>query len=289
MASERYRITQTADKINELLQTAEFTGLDEQSEPAAGDLLLLRDVTDSVYKKLAYSTLQGLIRALTLTGLEAGSADDIAATDTLLEALAKLQAQLTEIYGYDPDTAVQETRQVNGHALSADVTVTASDIGLGNVTNESKTTMFASPTFTGTPTAPTQTSGDDTTALATTAFVQDAIESVGGTQFYSGSYTGTGVYGSSDPNSIVFSFEPKFVFIKNRTLGGEAYWHFFTNVPNMSATNSSFIYHYGTTGVNTTEVCTYTAATFTLEWYNTSNAMSQLNASGTTYDVIAIG
>lgn len=45
-----------------------------------------------------------------------------------------------------PTTAVT----VNGHPLSANVTVTASDVGLGNVTNESKSTMFTSPTFTGT-------------------------------------------------------------------------------------------------------------------------------------------
>jgi hypothetical protein len=42
---------------------------------------------------------------------------------------------------------------VNGHALSANVTVTASDVSLGNVTNESKATMFTSPAFTGTATA----------------------------------------------------------------------------------------------------------------------------------------
>ena len=47
-------------------------------------------------------------------------------------------------------TAVPDTRMVNGHALSSDVTVTASDVSLGNVTNESKATMFTSPTFTGT-------------------------------------------------------------------------------------------------------------------------------------------
>lgn len=36
-------------------------------------------------------------------------------------------------------------------------TVTATDVGLGNVTNESKATMFTSPTFTGTVTLPTNT------------------------------------------------------------------------------------------------------------------------------------
>lgn len=40
------------------------------------------------------------------------------------------------------------TRTVNAKALSANITITASDVGLGNVTNESKATMFTSPTFT---------------------------------------------------------------------------------------------------------------------------------------------
>ncbi len=54
------------------------------------------------------------------------------------------------------------------------VTLAAGDVGLGNVTNESKTTMFASPNFTGAPTVPTATSGTNTQQIATTAFVQDA-------------------------------------------------------------------------------------------------------------------
>lgn len=55
------------------------------------------------------------------------------------------------------------------------VTLTKSDVGLGNVINESKTTMFTSPAFTGTPTAPTATKGTNTTQVATTAFVATAM------------------------------------------------------------------------------------------------------------------
>jgi hypothetical protein len=51
--------------------------------------------------------------------------------------------------GYVPTSTT-----VNGHALSSNVTVSASDVSLGNVTNESKATMFTSPTFTGSPTVP---------------------------------------------------------------------------------------------------------------------------------------
>jgi len=56
------------------------------------------------------------------------------------------------------------------------VTVTKSDVGLGNVTNESKATMFASPAFTGTPTAPTAATSTNNTQVATTAFVQAAVK-----------------------------------------------------------------------------------------------------------------
>jgi hypothetical protein len=45
---------------------------------------------------------------------------------------------------------VPVTRTVNNKALSSNITITASDVSLGNVTNESKTSMFISPSFTGT-------------------------------------------------------------------------------------------------------------------------------------------
>ena len=51
----------------------------------------------------------------------------------------------------------------------------ALEIGLGNVTNESKSTMFSSPTFTGTVTVPTPTTGSNTTVAASTAFVTSAV------------------------------------------------------------------------------------------------------------------
>ena len=55
------------------------------------------------------------------------------------------------------------------------VTLAKGDVGLGNVTNESKATMFSSAALTGTPTAPTANSGTNTTQIATTAFVQTEI------------------------------------------------------------------------------------------------------------------
>ena len=58
---------------------------------------------------------------------------------------------------------------------------TKGDVGLGNVTNESKSTMFTSPTFTGTTAAPTPSSNDDSTKIATTAYVQQELTDLVGT------------------------------------------------------------------------------------------------------------
>lgn len=61
-----------------------------------------------------------------------------------------------------------------GRAILDDATATNQriTIGLGNVTNESKATMFASPAFTGNPTAPTPEADDDSTQIANTAFIK---------------------------------------------------------------------------------------------------------------------
>lgn len=60
----------------------------------------------------------------------------------------------------------------------------AQDVVIGQNTTDitSNTTLkapLASPALTGTPTAPTQTAGDDSTRLATTAFVQEALPVTG--------------------------------------------------------------------------------------------------------------
>ena len=52
---------------------------------------------------------------------------------------------------------------------------TKAQVGLGNVTNESKATMFNSPVFTGIPTAPTADADDNSGQLANTEFVNRQI------------------------------------------------------------------------------------------------------------------
>jgi hypothetical protein len=64
--------------------------------------------------------------------------------------------------------------------------VDSSMVGLGNVTNESKATMFTDPEFTGVPIAPTAALNTDTTQIATTAFVQQEIAVIDGGEFPDG-------------------------------------------------------------------------------------------------------
>lgn len=60
-------------------------------------------------------------------------------------------------------------------------TLTALDLGLGNVTDQSKETMFTDPVFTGVPRAPTALAGTDSQQIATTAFVAAAVNAATGT------------------------------------------------------------------------------------------------------------
>ena len=61
-----------------------------------------------------------------------------------------------------------------------------------------------SPSFVGTPTAPTPSANDNSDRLATTAFVQDKFSGSGKRipLIKTGSYTGSGTYGQANPNSI---------------------------------------------------------------------------------------
>ena len=68
-----------------------------------------------------------------------------------------------------------------GDLVGRSKTETRLDLEINNVTNESKSTMFTSPTFTGTPVAPTPTSNDDSTKIATTAYVQQELTDLIGT------------------------------------------------------------------------------------------------------------
>lgn len=74
--------------------------------------------------------------------------------------------------------------------------VTATQVGLGNVTNESKATMFSSAALTGTPTAPTAAIATNTTQIATTAYVLAAIAAGGSSSITVDDIAPTGTTGA---------------------------------------------------------------------------------------------
>jgi hypothetical protein len=68
--------------------------------------------------------------ATILNGLSTATNAVISASDSILSAFGKLQRQVSD------NLATFNARTVNGHALSSDVTVTKSDVGLGAVTDD---------------------------------------------------------------------------------------------------------------------------------------------------------
>lgn len=95
-----------------------------------------------------------------------------------------------------------------------------------------------------------------------------------------GSYTGTGTYGASNPNSLTFEFEPKFLSIVLALKGSDGYV-----VPNQDfllMSNGGFASRgnsdmYGKIDENT------------VYWYSVNSAETQLNINGREYTYIAIG
>ena len=98
-------------------------------------------------------------RSIRLIGRTAGDLDSI--TGAPGEIFLDSSSQTLRVYDGNtlgglaviPAQTAQSGKYLttNGTTVSwGTVTVTAASVGLGNVTNESKATMFASPTFTGT-------------------------------------------------------------------------------------------------------------------------------------------
>ncbi len=100
-----------------------------------------------------------------------------------------------------------------------------------------------------------------------------------------GTYVGTGKYGSKNKNSLTFDFEPKIVHIAPDGNGTNIHGGEF-----MIGTGS-----YSTTGSYTSafgQVAAFDKNTLTLTWYHNINggtAVGQLNVSGVTYRYVAIG
>lgn len=114
-----------------------------------------------------------------------------------------------------------------------------------------------------------------------------------GTKIEVGSYVGTGTYGSSNKNSLTFSFDPKVVIIIGRGSYGSqsifvrnAPWsigfRIDANIGSTAATEQGYSYIKTTSNLATW-------GSNRLSWYHTKNADAQENTSGSTYYYAAIG
>lgn len=91
-----------------------------------------------------------------------------------------------------------------------------------------------------------------------------------------GSYVGTGKYGKNNPNTLTFEFEPKIIIIGNDR-GGVYINFYFWGAVGMNGANN-----FAAENIVST-------SNFTISWYHPSDVSGQLNASGITYNYIAIG
>lgn len=108
--------------------------------------------TTDTLATMAYARTYGGVGTVTIGNVRDEIADSLNVLRPLKVNVSDTTTMLTP-YSLTSEVSsgyVPISRTINSHALTSNVTVTASDVGLGNVTNESKATMFTSPTFTGT-------------------------------------------------------------------------------------------------------------------------------------------
>lgn len=127
------------------------------------------------------------------------------------------------------------------------------------------------------------------------ALVSEALAGIanGSLRIATGTYTGTGTYGSENPCEVYIGFTPKLVFISSASgFGAVAAANY---VQNSYGWSNSALFAYPTTkylafGGGTTYPYRVGKISWgtTLEWYN-ETAQSQLNTDGTVYNVLAIG
>lgn len=121
------------------------------------------------------------------------------------------------------------------------------------------------------------------------------LSDLGVARIATGSYTGTGTYGSDNPNSLTLPFKPKLLMIAPAAYGID-----FEDTNTSTFFYESAIWFAGTTKLAYRDsithydiaYCTFSASGNTISWYsNTANglARTQLNTAGTKYAYIAIG
>ena len=137
----------------------------------------------------ATTSADGLIPAFSSANK---SSTKVASSDYVWDPTLGKYAQL-------PSTAFSDTTYTDG---TAGYVLKAKEDKDGNQIDTTYAKL-ASPTFTGTPKAPTATAGTNTTQIATTAFVQTAVSSLAGRMTFKGTVGTGGTAGADLPTSGV--------------------------------------------------------------------------------------
>ena len=111
----------------------------------------------------------------------------------------------------------------------------------------------------------------DVTALESE--VDALAQSAGNCRIVTGSYTGTGEYGSAHPNTLTFDGPPLLLFVGK-------YWQFWAIRGSTGAAPIG--------GGNNVQSVTLTWNGNTVQWYSSRSETSQLNEAQTTYHYLAL-
>lgn len=103
-----------------------------------------------------------------------------------------------------------------------------------------------------------------------------------------GSYVGTGKYGSSNPNSLTFDFAPKILIIPTYMNNSGFLSSIDFCVVNTIRIQSGKILEWHS-GADSYEIHSINFSGNKIDWYSEDNTSSQLNTSGVEYTYIAIG
>lgn len=119
----------------------------------------------------------------------------------------------------------------------------------------------------------------------TKEYIENALGSCA--RIATGSYIGTGEYGTEHPVTLTLGFAPKLVIVAGNGGCGP-------DVTDQGVWEDSFIWISGTTFQRTKGSTGGTAATFVLSedslgWFSGAGAKAQLNLNGSLYYYIAIG
>lgn len=111
-------------------------------------------------------------------------------------------------------------------------------------------------------------------------------------QVETGSYVGTGTYGSSNPCSITFGFAPTLLIVEGDKASSSSGNAYYTGIPYLFTSSYLKVAQLDANSANVYDnVVTVSNGGKTISWYRASGivASQQLNESGTTYRWMAIG